>query len=71
MDLGHVVFSVVMTPRHRAALRRMAKARGETMAATLRTLIRETAEQQGLWPAHLGEKEEEFMANRTKEVEDA
>jgi len=54
MECGRVVFNVIVTSRHYMALRQLAEARGEAMAVTLRTLIREAAERQGLWPAQLG-----------------
>lgn len=48
MEREHIGIAVL--PVHKAALRRLAEANGETMAVTLRRLIRDEAKRQGMWP---------------------
>jgi hypothetical protein len=43
-------FGVLMRPEYKETLRALAQANAETMAATVRVLIREEAMRRGLWP---------------------
>jgi hypothetical protein len=48
MEREHI--GVAALPAHKAALRRLAAANGESMAVVVRRLIREEAQRCGCWP---------------------
>ncbi len=50
MDSRTERFGLVLTPRERTALVRLAEAEERTQAAIIRALIRRAARERGIWP---------------------